>query len=502
MMVGARHHRVLAEVFGMARKLDVDVLIIGGGFAGLCMAIRLRQMGLSFTVLERATEIGGAWHTNTYPGCSCDIPSQLYSYSFELKANWSRTFSRQSEILAYLQGCADKYQLCDDIWLSTEAREAVFDEADQVWRVRTDRGDIIAAGALVSAMGPLSRLAFPNVPGIDRFQGKAFHSSQWDHSYDFTDKKVAVIGTGASAVQFVPHIAAHVEKLSVFQRTPPWILPKFDVAHADWVIWMLRSIPGCKRLARSLLYWCQEAACIGFVHPALMRPIEWLALTYLARKIADPRLRTALAPSYAMGCKRILLSNDYYDALARENVELVTDGIAEIGDQSIVTQDRIERPFDAIIFGTGFQGTDLLSPLRVIGRDGADLSDVWRDGAEAFLGMTVAGFPNFFMLVGPNTFLAHNSVVFMIEAQVHYVAKGLQWLRKSGNSMMDLRSEAQASFNRDLQERMQGTAWASGCRSWYLNERGKNVSLWPASATRYWLRTRKFSPDDYCLSSA
>jgi cation diffusion facilitator CzcD-associated flavoprotein CzcO len=485
----------------MVRKRDVDVLIIGAGFAGLCMAIRLRQMDLSFAILERAPEVGGTWRANTYPGCSCDIPSQLYSFSFELNANWSRTYSGQREILAYLKGCADKYQIYKDILFETEAREAVFDDAEQKWRVKTHQGGTIAAGALVSAIGPLSRPTFPNVPGVDRFKGKAFHSSQWDHSYDLTGKKVAVIGTGASAVQFVPKIASDVAKLTVFQRSPPWILPKLDVAHADWVILMLKSIPGSKRLARSLLYWCQEMVGFALINQALMRPIARLALAHLSRKITDPQLRKALTPSYAMGCKRILLSNDYYPALARENVELVTNDIAEISDYGIVTRDRTERSFDAIIFGTGSRGADLLSPLRVVGRNGTALSDAWRDGAEAFLGMTVAGFPNFFMLVGPNTFLAHNSVVFMIEAQVHYVAKCLQWLRRNGKSTMDLRSEAQARFNHDLQEQMRGTAWASGCRSWYLDEHGRNVSLWPVSPTHYWLRTRRFSPADYFFSS-
>jgi cation diffusion facilitator CzcD-associated flavoprotein CzcO len=465
------------------------------------MAIRLRQMGLSFLILERAGEIGGTWRANTYPGCSCDVPSHLYSFSFEPKANWSRLYPFQWEILAYLQGCADKYRLRDAILLNTEAREAVLDEAAKVWRVRTHRGDTIAAGAVVSAMGSLSRPAFPNCQGIDRFKGKAFHSSEWDHSFDLARKKVAVIGTGASAIQFVPQIASQVERLSIFQRTPPWILPKLEPPVPNWHHLMFRSIPGCKRLFRSLVYWCQEAVGVGLVNPSLMRPLERLALAHLARKIADLHLRKALTPTYAMGCKRLLLSNDYYDALIRENVELVTDGIAEIRDQSIVTQDHSERPFDAIIFATGFRATDLLSPLRVIGRNGADLSVVWRDGAEAFLGMTVTGFPNLFMLVGPNTLLAHNSVVFMIEAQVHYIVKGLQWLRKRGRSMMDLRSDAQARFARDLQERMRGTVWASGCKSWYLDDRGKNVTLWPASSTRYWLQTRRFSPDDYSFSS-
>jgi cation diffusion facilitator CzcD-associated flavoprotein CzcO len=484
----------------MAGKPDVDVVVIGGGFAGLCMAIRLRQAGLSFSLLERAAEIGGTWQVNAYPGCACDIPSALYSFSFELNSEWSRTYPTQPEILAYLHQCADKYKISESIRLNTEAREAVFDEAGQAWRVRTQHGDTITARALVSAMGPLSRPVFPDVPGIDRFKGKVFHSSEWDHAYDFAGKKVAVIGTGASAIQLVPQIAPQVEKLTVFQRSPPWILPKLDVAHARWLIAMLRAIPGLKRSARSLLYWSQEAIGFSLAHPAFMRPIERFARAHLTRKIADPHLRKRLAPAYAMGCKRILLSNDYYDAFARENVELVTDAIKEIRNLGVVTPDDVERPFDAIVFATGFRGTDLLSPLRVVGRNGADLGQLWRDGAETLLGMTVAGFPNFFMLVGPNTFLAHNSVVFMIEAQVHYIMKGLQWLQKSGSPMMDLRSDVQGRFNHELQQRMQGTIWSSGCNSWYLDDRRHNAALWPASPTRYWMLTRRFSPADYSFS--
>jgi cation diffusion facilitator CzcD-associated flavoprotein CzcO len=484
------------------RIRHVDVVIIGAGFAGLCMAIRLRQMGLSFVILERADDVGGTWRANTYPGCGCDIPSQLYSFSFELNSSWTRTYPYQPEILAYLRGCADKYQLRDAILLGTEAREAVLDEACKVWRVRTQQGDAFTAGAVVSAMGSLSRPAIPDIEGMERFKGKAFHSAQWDHSFDLAGKKVAVIGTGASAIQLIPQIATQVEKLCIFQRTPSWILPKIDFAHADLLQLMLRSIPGFKRLIRSLLYWIQEASGAGLVNPTFLPPLEWLSRWHLARKIGDPGLRNAVTPTYAMGCKRIVLSNDYYTTLCRENVELVTDAIAEIRDASILTQDQNERPFDAIIYATGFRVTDLLSPLRVVGRNGADLGALWRNGAEAFFGMTVAGFPNFFMLAGPNTLLAHNSVVFMIEAQVRYIVQGLQWLQERGSPMMDLRSDAQARFNRELGERAQGTVWASGCKSWYLDDGGRNVVLWPASPTIYWLRTRRFSPDDYSFSAS
>jgi cation diffusion facilitator CzcD-associated flavoprotein CzcO len=483
------------------QKGVVDVLVIGGGFAGLCMAIRLRQRGLSFVVLERAGEIGGTWQANTYPGCSCDIPSQLYSYSFELNADWKRTYPPQSEILAYLKRCAEKYLLPGSILLSTEAREAVFDETDKVWLIRTQHGQTIAARAVVSATGPLSRPFTPKLPGIERFKGKTFHSSEWDHSLDLSGKKVAVIGTGASAIQFIPQIAPQVEKLAVFQRSPAWILPKLDVEHANWVYPMLRYIPGCKRLIRSILFWCQEAVGVGLVNPKLVRPLQWFASLHIYRKVSDPELRKALTPTYTIGCKRILLSNDYYQSFSRANVELITDEIEEVRGEGIVTQDRSVRPFDVIIFATGFQGGYLLSPLRVMGRNRAELQERWRDYPGAFLGMTVPGFPNFFVLVGPNTFLANNSVVFMIEAQVHYVLKCLRWLQKSGHSAMDVRQDVQDRFAGELQEHMQGTAWLSGCTSWYLDRHGENVRLWPGSAARYWLRTRRFSPDDYLCTS-
>jgi cation diffusion facilitator CzcD-associated flavoprotein CzcO len=481
-------------------KPDVDVLVIGGGFAGLCMAIRLRQAGFSFLLLERAAEIGGTWQVNTYPGCACDIPSQLYSFSFELNSDWSRTYPMQREILAYLHACANKYKISERILLNTEAKEACFEEARRLWRVRTGQGETITARAIISAMGPLSRPTLGRLPAAERFQGKAFHSSEWDHTYDFAGKKVAVIGTGASAIQIVPQLAPRVHSLCVFQRSPPWILPKFDVAHARWLIWMLQTAPVLKPLARSLLYWLQEAMGFALAHPAFMRPVERLARAYLVRAVADADLRRRLTPDYPMGCKRILLSNDYYAAFARNNLDLVTEPIKEISERGIVTKDGRERPFDAIIFATGFHGTERLAPLRVIGRSGADLGQAWSDGTESLLGVTVAGFPNFFMLVGPNTFLAHNSVVFMIEAQVNYVIRGLQWLTKSGNALMDLRSEVQEQFTRDLKKRMRGTIWTSGCNSWYLDERKENAALWPASPTRYWFLTRRFSPEHYTFS--
>ncbi len=502
--VTSNNHSVSARAARSQRvpNRHVDVLIIGAGFAGLCMGIKLRQMGLSFIILERADDVGGTWRANTYPGCSCDIPSHLYSFSFELNASWTRTYPHQPEIFAYLKRCVEKYQLRDAILFGTEVTEAVFDEAGKLWQIRTQRGDTLTAGAVVSAMGSLSRPGTPDVKGVDRFKGTAFHSAQWDHSFDFAGKKVAVIGTGASAVQLIPQVAPQVDKLCVFQRTAPWILPKLDAQHPGWLQWMFRRVPGFKQLVRSFIYCCQEAIGLGLVNPILLYPLKVLALRHLRQNIADPDLRKAATPSYSFGCKRILLSNDYHDALTRDNVELVTDSIAEIRETSIVTRDGKERQFDAIIWATGFQSADLLSPLRVLGVNGADLAQVWRNGPEAFFGMTVPAFPNFFMLLGPNTLLGHNSVVFMIESQVCYIARALKCLREKGYSILSLRQAVYMRFNRTLQARSRGTVWTSGCKSWYIDERGKNFTLWPESPMRYWWRTRRFSPKDYSFSSS
>jgi cation diffusion facilitator CzcD-associated flavoprotein CzcO len=484
-----------------AAERHVDVLIIGAGFGGLCMGIKLREMGLSFVIVERAQEVGGTWRDNTYPGCGCDIPSHLYSFSFEPNPDWSRSYPDQAEILAYLRGCADKYQLRQSILFGTEVIEAVFDEDSKVWRVRTRGQEVIIARAVVSAMGSLSRPAIPKIAGMERFRGRIFHSAQWDHSFDLTGKKVAVIGTGASAVQFIPKIAPQVEKLCVFQRRAPWILPKLAIETPTWLKRLFRLMPWSQRALRSFIYLCQEVIGLGLVNPILLYPLKRLALWYLTSKLPEPTLRSAATPDYPFGCKRILLSNNYYDALARENVELLTGAIAEIRETGIVTQDQKERSFDAIILATGFRAIDLLSPLRVLGLNGADLAQVWRHGPKAFFGMTVPGFPNFFMLLGPNTLLGHNSVVFMIEAQVDYVGQALQSLDRRGSASMNLRQDVHTRFNSQLRRRARGTAWTSGCKSWYLDSRGKNLSLWPNSPTRYWLRTRRFSPEDYSFSN-
>lgn len=479
----------------------MQALIIGSGFSGLCMAIHLRRAGVdSFAILEKGSDVGGTWRDNTYPGCACDIPSHLYSFSFERSPEWSRMYPTQLEIWDYIRRCVDKYDLRRFIRFESEVGEAVFDENENLWRVSTSRGDTLTARVIVSGIGGLSRPAYPRIPGLGRFQGRAFHSAEWDHSYDLRGRRVGVIGTGASAVQFVPQIAPNVAQLHLFQRTPPWILPKLDRPIHDWERALFRRLPGSMRLFRYLLYWRQEMLTLGFtVNPRYMKAVEKLARHYISTSISDNDLRRKVTPDYTPGCKRLLISNDYYPALARPNVELVTDPIVEVREHSIVTANGEERPVDALIYGTGFRATDLLTPLRLIGRNGIDLNDAWRGGLEAYYGITVNGYPNLFLLVGPNTGLGHNSIIFMIEAQVNYIMKCLEVMRERGAVAMEVRAEVQARFNHELQEKMKRTVWASGCKSWYQDARGRNTTLWPGSTWQYWLRTRNVAPEEYDL---
>uniref|UniRef100_UPI003899402C flavin-containing monooxygenase n=2 Tax=Noviherbaspirillum massiliense TaxID=1465823 RepID=UPI003899402C len=477
---------------------DLDAAIIGSGFSGIGMAIKLKQAGItSFVVLEKSNDIGGTWHANTYPGCACDVPSHMYSFSWERNPGWSRMYSGQPEIFSYLKECVAKYGLAPYIRLNTEMTEAAFDEANDCWQVRTADGKSFTTRILVSAMGALSRPAYPHLPGMERFKGMAFHSAEWKHDYDLAGKRVAVIGTGASAIQFVPQIAPKVARLTLFQRTPAWVLPKKDRAIRRLEQAIFRHVPGAIGLFRNVVYWRQESLGVGFVHPKLMKLAEKMALEHLQSQISDSGLRDRLTPRYTIGCKRILISNDYYPALACRNVELVTAGVAEVRENSIVSRDGVEHPVDAIIFGTGFRVTDLLTPVRLLGRAGVDLNDAWKDGAQAHLGVMAAGFPNLFLLLGPNTGLGHNSVVFMVEQQIGYIMKCLRFMRKRGMTAIEVRPEVQARFNDDLQRRLQTTVWATGCKSWYQTEHGKNVTLWPGFTFQYWGRMKKLNVSEY-----
>ena len=409
-----------------------SILIVGAGFAGIGMAIRLKQAGIhDFTILERAYRLGGTWRDNTYPGVACDVPSHLYSYSFEPNPSWSRRFASQHEILAYLERCADKYGVRRHIRFGATVTGAVFEERTGLWTVQISDGGALTARVLISGSGhALSRPVYPDIAGRDGFRGKTMHSARWDHDYPLEGKTVAVVGTGCSAIQIVPAIAPTVGRLHIFQRTASWLLPKPDCGIPPRVQAAFRQRPLAQKIARSVIYWILEAYAVGYVlFPCVNAIRERHALRYLERTIRDPALRAKLVPTFRLGCKRILISNDYYAALQRDNVELVTDGIAKIRERSIVTRDGTERPVDAIVYATGFETAEAKPPFVIVGRGGRDLSDVWRDGIEAYLGTTIAGFPNLFLLVGPNLVLGHSSMIFMMESQFAYVLDALRTLR-------------------------------------------------------------------------
>jgi cation diffusion facilitator CzcD-associated flavoprotein CzcO len=489
-----------------SRKADFDVAVIGAGFSGLCMAIGLKKAGIdSFVVYEKAHDIGGTWRDNLYPGCACDVPSHLYSYSFEPNPNWSRMFAPQHEIWDYLRRCAQKYDLLPHMRFGSEVASAEFDADKGWWRVTTVDGRCVTARIVVSGIGALSIPAYPKVPGIERFEGKTFHSARWDSDYPLLDKRVAVIGTGASAIQFVPAIAPIVSQLDLYQRTPPWVLSKPDRAMTAVEKALFKFLPATQKLFRGGIYWWMESRVLGLaVDPRAMKLAEAYAKFFINRSIKDPKLRRKVTPDYTIGCKRILMSDEYYPALTRDNVDVITSGIREVKEHSLVTEDGVERPADAIIYGTGFQVSDPIGPMKIFGVQGKEVRETWKDsGTEAYLGVSVAGFPNFFLLLGPNTGLGHTSIVFMIEAQVNYVMQAVRHVLKHPSATLDVKPEVQLRFNQKLQSRLDEAVWsAGGCKSWYLDEFGKNRTLWPSFTFEYWMRTRKFEPMKYALAAA
>ncbi|HEU4884474.1 MAG TPA: NAD(P)/FAD-dependent oxidoreductase [Longimicrobium sp.] len=484
----------------MAQESDVRIAIIGSGFGGLGTAIRLKQRGMDdFVVLERAGDVGGTWRDNTYPGCACDVQSHLYSFSFAPNPDWSRSFSPQPEIQSYLQRCAREYGILPHIRFHHEVTDARWDEDAQRWCIQTSRGPLTAQ-VLVMAAGALSDPVIPSLPGLDGFEGRAFHSARWDHAYDLRGKRVAVIGTGASAIQFIPEIQPLVAQLHVFQRTPPWILPRHQRELRPGERRLFRGVPAAQRAARGAIYVAREAMVLAFRHPRAMRAAQRVALRHLRKSVPDPALRAKLTPDWTMGCKRVLISNDYLPALAQPNVEVVTDGIAEVRARSIVTADGAERPVDAIIFGTGFQPTDPPLARHTHGRGGRTLAQVWAGSPRAHVGTTVAGFPNLFMLMGPNTGLGHSSVIYMIEAQIEHLLGALDHMRAHGIAAVEPRVEAQEAFIAGLDRRMTGTVWTSGgCRSWYLDATGRNSTLWPDFTWRFRRRVARFEPSEYAM---
>jgi cation diffusion facilitator CzcD-associated flavoprotein CzcO len=479
----------------------VDIAIIGSGFAGLCMAIKLKEAGFNdFFIAEQADALGGTWRDNHYPGCACDVQSHVYSFSFAPNPDWTRQFAPQAEIRAYLEQCAQRFELAPFLRFGMGLEKAVFDEAQQRWSLSFSNGRQVSARVLVSGMGGLSRPALPDIPGRDSFKGKRFHSQQWDHDYSLKGKRVAVIGTGASAIQFVPQIAPQVAHLDLFQRTPPWIMPKPDRPISRVERWAFKHLPFTQRLVRGAYYWALEGRVVGFaLHPRLMKMVQKIAVRHLHKQVARPSLRKTLTPDYTIGCKRVLISNDYYPALSRSNVQVVTDNVLRIEADGVITADGIKHPADCIIFGTGFQATDPLPRDCIIGRHGIDLMDTWQDGAHAYLGTTVPGYPNLFLIVGPNTGLGHNSMILMIEAQVTYILDALRQMQRHRIATVDVKPVVELAYNARLQDRLKSTIWTTGgCKSWYLDPRtGKNTTLWPGSTWRFKQVTRHFALKDY-----
>ena len=464
------------------------------------MGIALKQAGYDdFIILDKEDDLGGTWRDNQYPGCACDVPSPLYSYSFELNPDWSRLFAPQREIWAYLRGCARKYGLEAHIRYGSVVEQMHWDEDERRWDVQTvEHGELGSwrPRAVVSAAGALHLPAYPDIPGAERFAGTSFHSARWDQSCDLAGKRVAVIGTGASAIQFVPEIAKQAAQLTVFQRTPPWIHPRPDAPIPARMRSAFRKAPVAARALRDAIYLGLEARAMGFaISPKLMAPLEAMARRHLASQITDPALRAQLTPDYTIGCKRILLSSDYYPALQRPNVSLVTEGITGITEAGVTTADGEEHKADVIIYATGFKVIESVTSLNVTGRDGRKLRS---ENLEAYRGITAAGFPNLFLLLGPNTALGHTSVVFMIETQIQHVLSCLRLIARDKADAIEVVESAQRRYNDALQRRLRRAVWSEGgCRSWYLDADGVNRTLWPGFTFEYWARTRRARPGDY-----
>jgi cation diffusion facilitator CzcD-associated flavoprotein CzcO/acetyl esterase/lipase len=475
------------------RGVSFKAIIVGAGFGGIGMAISLKKAGIdNFVLLEKSHDVGGVWRDNSYPGAACDVPSHLYSFSFEPNPNWSHVFSAQPEILAYLRHCADKYALKPHLRFGVQVERADYDEQESLWRVSLSDGSKLSSSLLITATGQLSKPLMPRIEGMDTFRGKAFHSARWDHSYRLEGKRVAVIGTGASAIQFVPAIADRVAQLTVFQRSPAYLLPRPDRAYSKWEHAMFARFPWTTKLYRLAVFVKYETRAIGFTRlRALMKVAVGLPFKMLlAKQVRDPALRARLVPDYPIGCKRILITSDYLPAIAKPNVNLVTDGIRRITPDGVETSDGLVHPADAIIYGTGFAASEFLSPMRVTGREGVNLNDAWRDGAEAYLGITVPGFPNFFMLYGPNTNLGHNSIVYMLESQVAHVMRCIAAMKEQGAAAIEVDPDRHQRFNARVQQRLAHTVW-NGCTSWYVDGRGHNSVNWPGFTLSYrWLTNR------------
>jgi len=482
---------------------DRRIAIVGTGFSGLCLGMRLKMLGMNdFVIFEKADSIGGTWRENTYPGAECDIPSALYSFSFERNPNWTHKWSEQPEILTYLEHCAKKHDLFAHIRFGQEVRKATFDEAEGNWTVETADGVAERFDVVVSAVGQLHKPRTPAIEGAETFQGASFHSACWDHSVPLEGRRVGSIGNAASAVQFLPQIAPKVERLTVFQRTPNWIIPKNDREYTAIEKTIGTIFPPFTNLYRFWIFLRGEGFLYPLMHQAggdwAKQKFRQQALEYMEDKISDPQLREKLIPDYPIGAKRILFSDDFYDALNRDNVDVITSPIDHVEERGVVTADGTCHELDVLIYATGFESTSFLTPMRVQGRGGVVLNDVWEaQGAEAYLGITHTGFPNFFMMYGPNTNLGHNSIVIMIEAQTRYILSCLDALSTHKAKWLDVKSQVQQTYNDWVQDRLKDSTWAAVDRSWYKTESGKITNNWVGRTTEYRKLTKRLNPNDY-----
>ncbi|WP_019808279.1 flavin-containing monooxygenase [Saccharomonospora halophila] len=483
--------------------ISTTALVVGAGFGGVAAAIELRRAGIhDFVVLESADSPGGVWRDNTYPGAGCDVPSPLYSFSFARNTPWPRRYAEQPDILAYLERVARRCGVLNHVRFGTEVDAAEFDADTGRWTVTTTDGTTFATRVFVPATGQLSRPAYPSVPGIGTFRGTSFHSARWNHEVDLRDKRVAVIGTGASAVQFVPRIRPEVAELTVFQRSAQYLMPKRDRVYTGWRRRLLRAAPWLQTADRLSFWLYAEFAQVCLSRWQAFTPLfEWQTRRHLRNQVPDPRLRRRLTPDYALGCKRVLFSNDYLPALAEPNVELVTDPVAEVTATGVTTRGGVHHEADVLIYGTGFAATDMLGPMTVRGLGGRTLAQAWSGGARAHLGITVPGFPNMFLMYGPNTNLGGGSVIHMLESQARYLADAVRTLTRRPGVALDVRPEVERRWDDEIQGRLRGSVWTR-CESWYRDEHGRVVTNWPGRTGEYRRRTRRVALSDFRLLDA
>jgi cation diffusion facilitator CzcD-associated flavoprotein CzcO len=484
--------------------MTLSVAIIGAGFAGIGAAIRLKDRGITdFVVYERDTRVGGTWRDNTYPGAACDIPSRLYSYSFAPNPDWSHTYSGSAEILRYIEGMVDRAGIEPHIRFEHTVTGVVYDKAAGEWTVSIAGRDPVRARAVIVASGPLANVSLPDIPGIETYEGKKIHSARWDHEYDFAGKKVAVVGTGASGVQIVPELVKIADSVKVFQRTAGWVLPRYNSTTADWLKDIYKTVPLAEKLMRSAWFWGHESVALGVVWDTpFTRLVEAVSRANLRAQVKDPWLRRQLTPDFSAGCKRLLMTSDYYPALQADNCKLITWPIARLSPKGIRTVEGIEHRFDAIVFATGFDVSKTGTPFPITGVDGRVLAAEWSRGAYAYRSVAVSGYPNLYFTFGPNSGPGHSSALVYMEAQIDYITEAIGKLLQFGWKALDVRPEVQARYNEQIQRRLQSTTWNSGCQSWYLTEDGFNATMFPGFATQYVNQLKALDLRDYRITAA